>query len=87
MTGRPLLFWQVGGDVIWRGVGRAEPISTAQAEALREDFAAFSRSAFRAGDRDAALRWTQGWLDLTRALDAQAQWFRVIGVAYAKGLS
>jgi hypothetical protein len=78
LQGRPLTFWHVGGDIIWRGPDGCEPISRLQAEMLREEFSQLARAFYRAGAMETSVRFATLWLELTRALDAQDTWRRVV---------
>lgn len=84
---RPLDFWHAGGDIVWRGTDKPEAISVAQAEALRDEFAANAAAFYEAREIREARAATRSWRDLTNALDAREAYFRPIRAAHARGLS
>jgi hypothetical protein len=77
LQGEPLVFFHVGGDVIWRGDGRCTPIARAQAEALRELYGDEADAAYCCGDRRAAKLAGKLYLQITHAMDAQDAWKRL----------
>lgn len=77
LQGEPLVFWHVGGEIVWRGDGRCTPIDARQAEALRELYGDEADAAYCAGDRQASRCAAKLWVQLTHALDKHEQWKRL----------
>lgn len=76
---RPLTFWHVAGDIIWRGGTRCTPITEEMARDLRDFFEEQARAAFLARDITAAKRAANHWTELGNALDALTEWRRIVG--------
>lgn len=77
LSAKPLTFWHVGGDILWRATGKPEPIERRQAEALRDIYGDEADAAVTADHDD-----TQAhdlFMEVSRAIAAQDQWFRVVG--------
>lgn len=77
MAARPLTFWHVAGDIIWRGNGRPVPIDVRQAHGLRAIYRDETRAAYRSGDLETAAKAAGLWVELGRALDALATYRRL----------
>jgi hypothetical protein len=80
---RPLAFWHVAGDIIWRGDGRPTPITERTAREMRDLFAEETAANFHAERQEAAVVSAGLWLQLTKALDALDGWRRAVTAARA----
>lgn len=78
LKGEPLTFFHCAGDLIWRGA-RCTPIERQQAEALREIYADECKAGWLAPGRKASHHAANLWTELTLAMDAQDEWFRMVG--------
>jgi hypothetical protein len=79
MSARPLTFWHVAGDVIYRADGRPMAISEDMALSLRATYRDECRAAYNARDFAEAAKTARLWCELGSALDALDMWRRVIG--------
>lgn len=78
LVGRPLTFWHVAGDIIWRGTGRPLPINAQNVEPLLDLLQSEHDAAMRSGDRLPARRARRLFLELTDAVRARGLWRRAV---------